>query len=334
MKILTGRLVKNGFGYAAALAAFAVKSPKAFVSPVSVAIEPGNICNLRCPLCAAGAGTLNRPKGFMRLADFKKIINGLPGSVTDIYLWGQGEPFMVPDFIEMIVFASSKGFRTIVSTNGHFLENADEIARSGLDSLIVSIDGADKESYEYYRTGGNFEQVIAGMKKVSSAVKKNDGGPKIILQCLITLKNENDIRKVVSLAKEIGTDKVVFKSLQAGIIEDSALYLPENPEHTRYVINDSGSIETDRYWFLRDRCLRVYYSLQIDWQGNVLPCCFDKNSENITGNVFNESLSDMWNSEKYLSFRNTLNHKGRVLSMCKDCTEGLKRLTIEEIKIN
>jgi radical SAM protein with 4Fe4S-binding SPASM domain len=330
-----GRHIKNGFGYAAALAGFTSKSPRTFGGPVSVAIEPGNVCNLKCPLCASGAGIMNRPRGFMTLADFKKIIDGLPGSVSDIYLWGQGEPFMVPDFIGMIRYASSAGFRTIVSTNGHFLDNADGIAASGLDTLIVSIDGADKESYEYYRAGGDFDTVVGGIKNVSAAVKamKTGLGPKIELQCLLTQKNEGDMRSVETLASKIGADEVVFKTLQAGFIDEGEIFLPDNSEHTRYFIDDDGSMETDRKWYLRNRCLRLYYSFQIDWQGNVLPCCFDKDSENITGNVFNDPVSEIWNSDKYRAFRTMLNTKGRVLPMCKDCTEGLKRLTIEETKI-
>ncbi len=328
-----GRYIANGLGYSSALAGFITKSPRAYCGPVSVAIEPGNVCNLRCPLCAAGAGTLNRPMGFMRQGDFRKVIDGLPASVTNLYLWGQGEPFMVPDFIDMIRYAVSKRYRTIVSTNGHFLDEANKITSSGLDTLIVSIDGADKESYDYYRVGGDFDTVIEGIRNVSDAVKRNGGGPWIILQCLVTNKSDSDMPGVVSLARETGADEVEFKTLQVGFIEDGEIYLPDNSGHTRYYVDDNGKMETDRVWYLRNRCLRLYYSFQIDWQGNVLPCCFDKDSENIMGNAFNEPVSEIWNGKKYRAFRNLLNKKGRVLSICRDCTEGLKRLTIKKVKI-
>ena len=74
MKNQTGKLIKSGLGYAMALAGFITRSCTSPGGPVSVAIEPGNMCNLRCPLCAAGAGELNRPKGSMKLADFKKVM--------------------------------------------------------------------------------------------------------------------------------------------------------------------------------------------------------------------------------------------------------------------
>ena len=333
MKNQTGRLIKSGLGYAMALAGFITRSCTSPGGPVSVAIEPGNICNLRCPLCAAGAGELNRPKGSMKLADFKKVINMLPESVTDLYLWGQGEPFMVPDFLDMVHYASSHGFRTFVSTNGHFLKDYSGIIKSGLYCLIVSLDGTDKETYEFYRKGGNFDLVINGIKGVAEAVKNNEQGPLIKLQCLVTQKNVGDMEKFISLGYEIGVDRVVFKTLQAASIENGEVYLPDNMNYTRYRKDDKGVIETDRKWFLKNRCLRLYYSFQIDWQGNVLPCCFDKNSNYRMGNIFDETVYNIWNSDKYRSFRNMLNKKGRILSMCKDCTEGLKQFKIRDLKV-
>ena len=92
MKNQIGRWIKNGIGYGMALAGFFAGTDKSPGNPVAIAIEPTNICNLRCPLCASGASILNRPKGIMGYEDFRKIIDMLPSSVTDIYLWGQGEP--------------------------------------------------------------------------------------------------------------------------------------------------------------------------------------------------------------------------------------------------
>ena len=103
---------------------------------------------------------------------------------------------------------------------------------------------------------------IGGIKKVSAAVKsmrKNGSTPKIELQCLLTQKNEGDMRSVEMLAREIGADRVVFKTLQAGFINDGEIFLPDNSEHTRYFIDDDGSIETDRWWYLQNRSSRFRY---------------------------------------------------------------------------
>ncbi len=326
---MVGRLLKNGFGYGLALTGFFARSEKSIRGPVIIAIEPTNICNLQCPLCAAGAGTLNRPKGSMKFTDFKKIVDMLPGSVTDIYLWGQGEPFLTPDFLDMIRYASKRGFRTYVSTNGHFLDDIYGIINSGLYCLIISLDGVNKDTYLSYRIGGEFERVISGIKNIANALNNNNNhGPKVELQYLVTRKNAADMDKFISFAGELGIKRVVFKTLQAASFKNGESYLPDNVKITRYRRDNLSMIETNRNWVIKNRCLRLYYSFQIDWQGNILPCCFDKDSNYIMGNVYDDTVTNIWNSEKYLSFRNLLNKEGRVLSMCKDCSEGLRKMTI------
>lgn len=325
---MTGRIVKTALGYGKAAAGFIAGSGKAMGGPVSVFIEPTNICNLRCPLCASGAGTLDRPAGSMPLDDFKRIIDMLPGSVTELYLWGQGEPFLAADFLDMVAYASGKGYRTNVSTNGHFLGNPDAVAESGLDRLIVSLDGADAETYNAYRVGGNFNTVTDGVRRLAERKKITGAGPFIELQYLVTKDTRDGIPAFSRLAASLGADNTVFKTLQADSFEHGRDFLPDDLTMTRYRRNADGDIETDMVWYLRNRCLRIYYSLQIDWQGNVLPCCFDKDSDHIMGNVMNEHLAALWNGERFRAFRRTLIEKGRIFPMCRDCTEGLKRKTM------
>ena len=69
-------------------------------------------------------------------------------------------------------------------------------------------------------------------------------------------------------------------------------------------------------------------TFQIDWQGNVVPCCFDKDSTYIMGNIISDSVTSIWNSDRYCSFRNQLNRFGKKLPMCRDCSEGLRRMTV------
>jgi radical SAM protein with 4Fe4S-binding SPASM domain len=322
-------MLSVGFGYTKALAGFCLRAPRAHGWPVSVAIEPSNVCNLHCPLCATGSNSLTRPKGCMSLEEFKRIIDGLPSSVNELYLWGQGEPFTAPDFLSMVSYASRHGLKTIVSTNGHFLDTPDEIINSGLDILIVSLDGADSDTYTSYRVGGDFNRVIKGIKDIAEAVKKAGAGPVIELQYLITSQNAGGSDAFRALARKTGAHHVVFKTLQASSMENGKLYLPDDTGLTRYRNETGGRLETDRWWFLKNRCFRLYHSLQIDWQGNVLPCCFDKDSTYIMGNIFRDSLVHIWNSPNYRSFRSTLNRHGRVFPMCKDCTEGLKKKYIK-----
>jgi len=322
------RLLSAGIGYTGALAGFALRSGKAAAGPVSVFIEPTNVCNLRCPECASGAGVLNRPKGRMSLDAFRRVIEALPSSVCELFLWGQGEPFRTPDFLDMVRAAADRGFRTVVSTNGHYLDDPEAVIRSGLDELVVSLDGIDAETYAAYRVGGDFDRVVDGVRGLAEAKRSLESGPAVVLQCLVTRDTVESARAFHAFAESLGADRAVLKTVQVlspGSVPDC---LPGAERASRYRVTADGSLETERTWPLRNRCLRIYYSFQIDWQGNILPCCFDKDSEFIMGNVFRDPVGDTWNSEDFRSFRRMLNRRGRVLDMCRNCTEGLKRKAV------
>lgn len=328
MGLRIGDRIREAAGYLKVAAGFILRSERAFGGPVSCAIEPTNACNLRCPLCASGAGLLNRPKGCMGLGEFRHIVEELPRSVGTLYLWGQGEPFLAPDFLDMVAFAARRGLRTITSTNGHFLHDPARIAASGLDTLIVSLDGADKESYEAYRIGGDFNRVLEGIRGVGEAVRSAGRGPAVEIQCVVSRANERDLGKFRALAAGIGAHRVSFKTLQAASMEGGEGYLPGDSGLSRYRRDDNGRYIPERWRFLRDRCLRIYYSFQVDWRGNMLPCCFDKDSGQVMGNLLENAFETVWNGERYRTFRENINRRGRVLPMCRDCTEGLRRMSI------
>ena len=134
-------------------------------SPPVVMIEPTNICNLQCPLCPSGNGTLKREKGYMYFDVFKKIVDDIYKTAFMVVLWNQGEPYLNKEFSKMVKYASDRGLFTLVSTNGNIDYDAEEVVNSGLDSMIVSLDGTTQESYNKYRINGKLDKVLEGVKK-------------------------------------------------------------------------------------------------------------------------------------------------------------------------
>jgi len=122
-------------------------------------IEPTNYCNLKCPLCPTGAGLIRREKAAMSFEDFKKILDNLGNQIIHLRLWNWGEPLLNKELPKMIKYAKSKNIYVNTSTNSSFLnkENVRELTNSGLDHLIVSLDGASEETYSLYRKNGNFK---------------------------------------------------------------------------------------------------------------------------------------------------------------------------------
>ena len=134
--------------------------------PMTISIEPTTACNLRCPECPSGLKSFTRPTGNLKEDFFRSVIDDIKDKLIYLIFYFQGEPFINSNFLKMVKYASDLGIYTITSTNGHFL--SDDVARrtieSGLDRLIISIDGTTQKTYQQYRKGGNLENVIAGTK--------------------------------------------------------------------------------------------------------------------------------------------------------------------------
>ena len=164
--------------------------------PVSISFEPTTSCNLRCPECPSGMRAFTRPTGMLDNSFFKQTIDEMHKELLYLIFYFQGEPFLNPGFLDMVKYASDRKIYTATSTNAHYLK--DEIARrtveSGLDRLIVSIDGTTQETYQSYRVGGKLEKVIEGTKNVVKWKKElGSATPHIIFQFLVVKPNEHQI---------------------------------------------------------------------------------------------------------------------------------------------
>ncbi len=136
--------------------------------PISIAIEPTTSCNLRCPECPSGLRSFTRPTGMLQADLFRKVIDELQETLLYLTFYFQGEPYLHPQFTELVKYASERSIYTSTSTNAHFLneENAQKTIQSGLDRLIISIDGTTQETYQAYRQGGKLAKVIEGTKNI------------------------------------------------------------------------------------------------------------------------------------------------------------------------
>ncbi|MEJ7585996.1 MAG: radical SAM protein, partial [Ferruginibacter sp.] len=136
--------------------------------PVSISFEPTTSCNLRCPECPSGLRAFTRPTGMLEKDFFTRTIDEIHKELLYLIFYFQGEPFLNPAFLEMVKYASEKGIYTATSTNAHYLNDAvaKKTVESGLDRLIISIDGTTQDVYKQYRVGGNLDKVIAGAKNI------------------------------------------------------------------------------------------------------------------------------------------------------------------------
>jgi len=287
--------------------------------PAFLGIELTNHCNLNCPECITGSGQMTRPKGFMELSLFDRILEEAGPYLYNINLYFQGESMMHSDFF--IFLERAVNYHTIVSTNGQFLTpiNAEKLARSGLRRLIVSLDGMDQTAYTAYRQKGDFQKVMEGIKNVSGAIKSS-GSPLILeIQFLVNRQNESQIGEVKKFASEVNA-RLTLKSMQVLDLSRAEDWQPERESFNRYIKDNGRFIIKSR---LRNRCLRLWLNPVVTWDGKVIPCCFDKNGDHILGDLNHESFKEIWQGEKAKRFRQTLLDGRSKIEICRNCTTGL-----------
>ena len=293
--------------------------------PISMAIEPTTSCNLRCPECPSGLRQFTRPIGMLEPTFFKKTIDEVYKELIYLTFYFQGEPYLNPNFLEMVKYASDKGIYTSTSTNAHYLnkDQAKKTVESKLDRLIISIDGTTQETYEQYRIGGQLQKVIDGTKNIIEAKKElKSNTPHIIFQFLVAKPNEHQLEDVKKLADKLGVDKVVFKTAQVYDFENGNPLIPENIKYSRYKKNADGTYSIKNK--LLNQCWRMWSSCVVTWDGVVVPCCFDKDAKHQLGDLKTQSFHELWESNKYQNFRRSVLKSRQEIDICKNCSEGTK----------
>jgi radical SAM protein with 4Fe4S-binding SPASM domain len=301
-----------------------LKRPIIWGNPTTLDIEPINLCNLKCSECALGNGQITRKKGHIDFELYKNIIDETNRDLLTLSLFFQGEPYMNGNIFKMIQYADSKLVYTYISTNGHFLdnENAKSTVESGLKKLIISLDGVDEKTYRLYRKNGDFHKVMQGIKNVIRwKIKLQMQYPEVVIRFLVFKYNEHQIPEIYKIGKELGVEKVVIKTAQIYNYQNKQHIIPSHDEYSRYKIIDSGQVKIKSQH--PNKCYRMWESSVITIEGDVVPCCFDKNSNNKLGNLYNQSFHEIWRSKRYGQFRRKIFSKRNKVDICANCSEGI-----------
>ncbi len=302
-----------------------LKRPVQWGLPLSISFEPTTACNLRCPECPSGLRAFTRPTGNLRADFFRQTIDQLAPELLYLIFYFQGEPYINPQFLDMVAHAHRRRIYTITSTNGHFLDDdtARRTVESGLDRLIVSVDGATQEVYEQYRIGGRLETVLEGIAKVVHWKRHLcSRTPHIVLQFLVVRPNEHQIPDIYRLARQIGVDEVALKTAQLYDYRHGHPLMPAQERYTRYRLTPDGTYKLKHP--LLNHCWKLWHACVITWNGTVVPCCFDKDAAHPMGSLREQDFREVWRGEAYRAFRRALLQGRRQIDICANCTEGCK----------
>lgn len=302
------------------------KKPVQWGFPISISFEPTTSCNLRCPECPSGLRAFTRPTGMLEDHFFQETIDQLSKDLLYLVFYFQGEPYLNPAFLDMVKYAAAKGIYTATSTNAHYLNDklAKKTVESGLDRLIISIDGTTQEVYQQYRVGGKLEKVLEGARNIVKWKKElKSKTPFIFFQFLVVKPNEHQLQDIMHLAGEIGVDEVRFKTAQVYDFEkDPNQLIPTNKRFSRYKKNKIGQTVPKNN--LNNHCWRLWHATVITWDGLVVPCCFDKDAQHAMGNLKGKPFREVWHDKNYVQFRKQLLHSRKNIEICANCSEGTK----------
>ncbi|MGB0849877.1 MAG: radical SAM/SPASM domain-containing protein [Bacteroidia bacterium] len=299
-------------------------------NPISVSIEPTTACNLRCPECPSGMRSFSRPTGSLDVELNISIIDQLKEDLTYITYYFQGEPYLNQDFTRMVSYASKVKIYTATSTNGHYLtdENCKKTIESGLKKIIVSVDGVSQSSFAKYRVGGNLEKVIEGTKNILHWKKKlGSRTPLVEWQFIVFSHNEHEIERVNDLAKDLAVDRLTIKTAQIYDFENGNELIPINNEYSRYRKNQDRFTIKNR---LLNHCWRMWSGCVITWDGKVVPCCFDKDGAYQLGKLENMTFKSIWEGVDYNRFRKLILKSRSNIDICRNCSEGTKKLEMKD----
>lgn len=293
--------------------------------PMALGIEPTTACNLRCPQCPSGLRSFTRPTGRLDYGMYTQAIDELHPYLTYLILYFQGEPYLNPRFLDMARYAADRGIFTMSSTNAHFLD--DEAARrtveSGLGRLVISLDGATAETYEQYRVEGNFEQVLEGTRRLVDWKRKlGSATPFIDMQFIVFSHNRHELQAAYSLGRSLGVDRVSVKTAQIYDFEQNTHLIPEDEHLSRYTRKNGQYVIQNK---LLNHCWKLWHGAEMTWDGQVLPCCFDKDARHVMGHFPQHSFRHIWrHSPGYRHFRTQMLKDRKNIDICKNCTEGTK----------
>jgi len=277
--------------------------------PFQYTIEPTNICNLSCAFCPQSDPKhhTRRKHGKLTEENFRHFLRRLheadPGN-NKLNLTLDGEPFLnnlTPLFMEL---AAKAGFVTVFASNGTLLDRTliDRLAASG--PFHVSIDfAADEKIFETIRAKtGQYDIVLDNLQYLIETARKNNNINLSIndIASFAGGEPENSLKNLRGLFDSDLPKRIKFISRQ---FHNFCGHLPAQKTGDRYRV-----------------CPYPWTQLAVTYTGDCVACCRDTAGRTVLGNIFENSIMEIWNGERYQQFRqNLLDRKPQLNSACEHC---------------
>lgn len=288
--------------------------------PVHLTIEPTNACNLRCPVCETGNGTMARKTGLVSFEKYRALIDQVAPHTAVLMFYFMGEPFLNKHAYEMIRYARDKGLWVETCSNGDYVDAAG-IIYSDVNEISFQIGGMTQETHEKYRVRGNLERVQQNLMELLDLRRRTpNSSVRVNVGFVVMRHNEHEVPEFLRWAKEIQVDTANVIDPCVRTVKEGERLLPSD---RRYWFYDE---EAFRRGVLKPKhlpdneCTWIWNSVVVAWDGSVVPCCRDPNGRHVMGNVFDTPLSDIWNGPEMRAFRQRIITNQGDVDICKLCS--------------
>jgi len=261
--------------------------------PTHLDIELSDACNLRCVMCIQGIEDGVKGAGDMDTGFAKALIDqGVPHGLRSIKVNWRGEPALHRDLVEVIRYAKSKGILDVqMNTNGipYTPGRIREIILTGLDRVIISIDGATKETYERIRVRASYEKLRENV--ILFWKIRNELGrvkPFIRIQMVRMKDNAHEVTQFIEMWKPY--------------VDDIRISDVSNRGQGDASVGDQVPVA-------RARCPQPWQRMIVARDGRVLPCCSDWHMEWIIGDAKKQRLDEIWHGKAMGELRQLLRER-------------------------
>jgi radical SAM protein with 4Fe4S-binding SPASM domain len=288
--------------------------------PVHISIEPTNVCNLRCPVCETGNGSLARSRGMLDYEQFCRFIDDVAPHTAVLMYYFMGEPFLNKRAYDMIRYAREKGIYVETCSNGDYVD-PEGLIYSDINQVSLQIGGMTQQTHEIYRVRGDLARVMRNLDRAIAERRRHPGSNvQIEVGFVVMRHNEHEVPEFLRWAREIGVDRANVIDPCVRTVEEGAALLPADRRYWFYD-EDAFARGVLKPKHLPDNeCTWVWNSVMVNWDGSVVPCCRDPHGKHVFGNVFERPLREIWNAPPIRDFRRRVVTAQRDVDICRLCS--------------
>ena len=280
------------------------------LSHTEVRYEVTDHCNASCIMCPRDEHEHGREHGIMDQNRYEKSIDEVVAlGAKQVVLQGFGEPMLDKNLELKIAYAKKKGLSTYTISNGSALTSnrSKKLLEAGLDEIRISFYGMSKDTYNTVMQGLDFERTRDALLKFIQLRNDNDFKTKIQISYLTLPENEKDEEN--------------FREFWEPLVDAIEIWRPHNYGDGR----DYRDRDDKRKVEVKTTCGRPESGpLQIQWNGEIVPCCYDYNNKIVLGNAFEQPVLEILNEKKYRLLRYA--HKAGLFNLfpyCDQCDQLL-----------